>query len=178
MTAVILSLAAHIIVLALAGFLGDSGGTDRGDDLLTVTLEKHPGGTVKKPGGPYEDEAGPPKDTPKHTEGALADTVNLDRMDTKYYPYLLQVKERIDRQWSYPPDAVSRGETGITVVEFSIARGGVLIDCHAVVSSGFEALDSESLRAVQSAAPFAPLSERFGLARLNIVAKFRYSLAE
>ncbi|MDO9515617.1 MAG: TonB family protein, partial [Syntrophales bacterium] len=72
----------------------------------------------------------------------------------------------------------TRGEVGSNVIEFSIVREGNLAACRAVVSSGYESLDAESVRAVRAAAPFAPFSVEFGLAQLNIVANFRYTLAE
>jgi TonB family protein len=177
LTAVVLSLAAHIVVLALAGFLGEDP-ADR-EDILAVTLERRPDTTTERQhADEVKTEPGPPEVVRERAGDDVADTVDLDNTDTKYYPYLLQVKESIDRQWSYPDGAFTRGEAGTTVVEFSIAQEGALAACRAVVSSGHESLDAESLRAVRSAAPFSPFSEQFGLARLNIVAKFRYTLAE
>jgi len=178
LTAIGISLAAHIAVLALAGFLGGSGGMDEGEDVFTVTLERRPGRIAERHGSENKAATGLLEDIRERVRGGSVDTVDLDSTDTKYYPYLLQVKESIDEQWSYPDDAFTRGEAGTTVVEFSIAQEGILADCRPVVSSGYESLDAESLRAVRSAAPFAPFSEEFGLARLNIVAKFRYTLAD
>jgi len=174
-TTIALSLAAHIVVLALVGFLAHTGDTDT-EEVYTVTFEKHPDRTAAA-----QEEQEPKallENIRSRARGGSVDTVDLDNTETKYYPYLLQVKERIDRQWSYPEDSFTRGEVGTTVVEFSIAREGNLAACRAVASSGHPSLDAESLRAIQSAAPFAPLSEEFGLARLNIVAKFRYTLAD
>lgn len=178
LTAIALSLAAHVVILALAGFLGGGIPPAAEDTVFTVSLKRSPGRTVERHDG--EGRATPVRleEIRERARGDRADTVDLDSTDTRYYPYLLQVKERIDRQWSYPDGAVARGEVGTTVVEFSIAQEGILAACRAVVSSGHESLDAESVRAVRSAAPFAPLSEQFGLARLNIVAKFRYTLAE
>jgi len=178
LAAVALSLAAHIVVLALAGLRGGGGGTDAGENLLTVTLERRLGGIAAKAGEGERTAPDPLEEVRERARGALVDTVDLDRADTKYYPYLLRVKERIDRRWRYPGDAFTRGEEGTTVIEFSIEQEGSLADCRAVISSGSEALDAESLRAVRSAAPFEPLSEQFGLARLTVVAKFRYALGE
>ena len=171
-----LSLAAHIVALGLVGFLAHTGDTDT-EEGYTVTFEKHPERTAAA----REEEQEPKarlEDTRSRARGGSVDTVDLDNTETRYYPYLLQVKERIDREWSYPEDSFSRGEVGTTVVEFSIAREGGLAACRAIASSGHPSLDAESLRAIRSAAPFAPLSEEFGLARLNIVAKFRYTLAD
>lgn len=170
-----LSLATHIVALALVGFLAHTGDTDM-EEVYTVTFEKHPDRTIAA-----QEEQEPKAlldNIRSRAPGGSVDTVDLDNTETKYYPYLLQVRERIDREWSYPEDSFSRGEVGTTVVEFSIAREGGLATCRAVASSGHPSLDAESLRAIRSAAPFAPLSEEFGLARLNIVAKFRYTLAD
>ncbi|MDD5722948.1 MAG: TonB family protein [Syntrophales bacterium] len=176
LTTIALSLAVHIAVLALVGFLGSSDGQD-GEDVFTVTLERRPDGTAAKHGSEGGASAAAEK-LRERAKGNRVDTVDLDSTDTKYYPYLLHVRESIDRQWSYPDDAFTRGETGTTVVEFSIEQEGSLATCRAIVSSGHESLDTESLRAVRSAAPFTPFSEEFGLVRLNIVAKFSYTLAE
>ena len=174
-TTIALSLAAHIVVLALVGFLAHTGDTDT-EEVYTVTFEKQPDRTTAQE--EEQESKALLENTPNRARGGSVDTVDLDNTETKYYPYLLQVKERIDRQWSYPEDSFTRGEVGTTVVEFSIAREGNLAACRAVASSGHPSLDAESLRAIQSAAPFAPLSEEFGLAKLNIVAKFRYTLAD
>jgi len=171
---VIVSLAGHIIVLALSGFLGD-GFTDVGD-VFTVSLEKH----LEKPAetGRSEEKAlqNPPDAMRTSTKNEAVDTIDLDSTDTRYYTYLLQVKRNIDRKWSYPDDAFARGEGGTTVIEFSIAKEGILAGSRVITSSGYGVLDAESLHAVQSAAPFSPFPATFNLTKLNIVAKFRYTL--
>ena len=174
---VALSLLAHVVVLALAGFLvGSGGGTT--EDAFTVTLEKRPDRTIETQLDENREATGRLENIRSRVRGDAVDTVDLDSTDTKYYPYLVHIKERIDRQWQYPDDAFSRGEVGISVVQFAIEQIGDLLDCRIVVSSGSESLDAESVRAVRTAAPFDPFSKEFGLARLNIVAKFRYTLAE
>ncbi len=177
LTTIAVSLAVHIVALALMGFLGGGGSTDA-EDVFTVTFEKHPDRTAETQGSAGKAAPRLLADIRERTRGGSVDTVDLDNTDTRYYPYLLHVKESVDRQWSYPDDAFTRGDVGTTVVEFSIAQEGSLAACLAVVSSGHESLDTESLRAVRSAAPFSPFPKEFGLARLNIVAKFRYTLAE
>ncbi len=177
LTAIILSLAVHIVFLALSGFLGDCDNTGK-KDVFTVTLEKH----LNKPGETRNNEKMAARDAPKNAgksiRNSAVDTVDLDNTDTKYYPYLIQVRENIDRTWSYPEDAFIKGEKGTTVVEFSIIEKGFLTDSRIIVSSGHELLDAESLHAIRSAAPFASFPAEFGLAKLNIVAKFRYTLGD
>lgn len=175
-TTIILSLAGHIVVLALSGFLGD--GFSNGGNVFTVSLEKR----LPKTGNTPDSEKSALRDSPenirKSTGNGAVDTVDLDSTDTRYYPYLLQVKKNIDRKWSYPDDAFARGEGGTTVIEFSIVEKGILADSRVITSSGYELLDAESLHAIRSAAPFSPFPTAFDLAKLNIVAKFRYTLGE
>lgn len=173
---IIVSLVGHIVVLALSGFLGN--GFSNGGEVFTVSLEGHTNKTGGKPNSEKNALRDSPENIRKSTRGGAVDTIDLDSTDTKYYPYLLQVKERIDRKWSYPDDAFASGEGGITVVEFSIMEKGILTDSRVITSSGYGLLDDESLHAIRSAAPFSPFPATFGLAKLNIVAKFRYTLGE
>jgi len=109
-TTIALSLAAHIVVLALVGFLAHTGDTDT-EEVYTVTFEKQPDRTAAA----QEEEQEPKallENIRSRARGGSVDTVDLDNTETKYYPYLLQVKERIDRQWSYPEDSFTRGRGG------------------------------------------------------------------
>ncbi|MBW2599360.1 MAG: energy transducer TonB [Deltaproteobacteria bacterium] len=177
LAAIILSLAVHIVLLALSGFLGGYDGTDE-EEVFTVSLEKHLNKTGETPDSKKNALRDSPENIRKSTGSGAVDTIALDSTDTRYYPYLLQVKKNIDRRWSYPDDAFTRGEGGTTVVEFSIVKKGILTDSRVIVSSGHELLDVESLHAIRSAAPFASFPAEFGLAKLNIVAKFRYTLGD
>ena len=177
LTAITLSLAVHIVFLALSGFLGDYDCTDK-EDVFTVSLGQRLNRTDEMRDNEKKAACDLLKNGGQSTRNSAVDTIYLDSTDTKDYPYLLRVKENIDRKWSYPDNAFARGEGGTTVVEFSIVERGILTDSRVIVSSGHELLDTESLRAIRSAAPFAPFPTEFGLAKLNIVAKFRYTLGD
>ncbi len=177
MMTVIFSLLAHIAVLGTAGFLEGNGATEA-EDAFTVTLERNRDKKAEANSVEEKNPVKPFKGKVKSPGYSKVDTVDLESKDTKYRPYLLEVRKDINEQWRYPDDSFIRGEVGTTVVEFAIAREGGLADCRTVLSSGYESLDSESLRAVRSAAPFSPLSDEYGLAQLNIVASFRYKLAD
>ena len=176
-TAIVLSLAVHIVFLALSGFLGGYGDTDE-EDVFTVSLGRHLDGTGEVRNNEKKTASNSLKNAGQSIRNRAVDTIDLDSTDTKYYPYLLQVRENIDRIWSYPEDAFTRGEGGTTVVEFSIIEKGALTGSRVIVSSGHDLLDAESLHAIRSAAPFASFPAEFGLAKLNIVAKFRYTLGD
>ena len=97
LTAVGVSLAVHIAVLALAGFLGGGDSTGR-EDVFIVTLEKRPDFTAESSGSEGKAAAGPLEEIRERVRDGSVDTVSLDSTDTKYHPYLLQVKKRIGRQ--------------------------------------------------------------------------------
>ena len=175
--AIILSLAVHIVFLALSGFLGGYDGTDE-ENVFTVSLEKHLNKTGEMNNSGKETAGDSVKNAGQSIKNSAVDTIELDSTDTKYYPYLAQIKEKIDERWSYPEDAFIRGEGGTAVIEFSIIEQGALAASRVIVSSGHELLDTESLYAIRSSAPFAPFPAELGLAKLNIVAKFRYTLGE
>ena len=64
------------------------------------------------------------------------------------------------------------------VVKMSLDAGGNVIATNLVSSSGSALLDEGALGIVRAAAPFDPLPDNYGLARLHIVASFRYKLEE
>ncbi len=175
--AIVLSLAVHVVLLALSGFLRGHDGTDE-EDVFTVSLEIRPHKTGEMRNNEKKTSPDSTKNAGQSTGNSAVDTIDLDSTDTKYYPYLLKIKEKIDERWSYPEDAFIRGEGGTTVVEFSILEQGILAESRVVIASGHELLDTESLSAIRFSAPFAPFPVEFGLAKLNIVAKFRYALGD
>lgn len=174
-TAIVVSLICHIALIALSNMviLGNGHSADR---PFTVRLEEqskhfekidYP--NTRKPTG----EAGPYKARPK-TE----DTVELGNKNTKYYDYLKHLKKKIEQHWSYPRQAYARKEKGTSVVKFSISERGNLADSCIMTSSGYESLDREALRVIQSACPFQPIPLRYNLSRLHVIARFQYSLAD
>ena len=102
-------------------------------------------------------------------------TVSLDSQDSRFAPYLLGVKRRIESVWGYPPEA--RGLTGNLVVTFGITRDGHLSDLQLTQTSGIAPLDNEAIRAIRQATPFSPFPERMRFERLNIRAAFYYHVS-
>lgn len=115
-----------------------------------------------------EADTGEEGDTGSPTER----TISLDSQDSRFASYLLGVKRRIERFWSYPPEA--RGLTGNLVVTFGITRDGHLSDLQLTQTSGIAPLDNEAIRAIRQATPFTPFPERMRFERLNIQAAFYY----
>jgi len=102
-------------------------------------------------------------------------TVSLDSQDSRFAPYLLGVKRRIESVWGYPQAA--RGLTGNLVVTFGITRDGHLSDLQLTQTSGIAPLDNEAIRAIRQATPFTPFPERMRFERLNIRAAFYYHVS-
>jgi protein TonB len=106
------------------------------------------------------------------------DTVDLGNpSDTRYKPYLIRIKKKIEHFWGYPAAAAARRMEGTAMIKFSVTADGNLGDILLTNSSGFAILDQGTIAAIQSAAPFEPLPSTYGLAKLNIQASFDYKMS-
>jgi protein TonB len=90
--------------------------------------------------------------------------------------YARVVKDKINRQWRYPPKAREDLLEGRLTVNFSLRRDGQVIQVRIIEPSGYVILDREAVRAVSSAAPFPSFPEQVTVRRLNINATFDYRL--
>lgn len=177
---ILASIAGHALVLALtAGIERRSGPQPL--KVLTVELKTPSEATPER-------EAPPPPTRTKRTEqaartakgpdGFREETVALQNPGGPYEPYLLQVRRKIERLWSYPAQAVTRRQEGEAVIRFTIDAGGTLTDYYVTSTSGSPLLDEGALAVVRSASPFEPLPAAFNLSRLHVTAAFRYRLGD
>jgi len=118
-------------------------------------------------------EAKPPASSRKNFREA---TVDLNSREQRYKPYLKAVREKIEQSWIYPEKAEALREEGTTVIRFSLAATGEVVNAAVIRSSGSPLLDEATLLAVRTPR-FAPLPANSQLSRLNIVATFEYRLA-
>jgi len=82
---------------------------------------------------------------------------------------------RLERYKRYPPEAQSRGESGVAQLAFSIDRGGGVHHPHIVRSSGSNTLDRDAVALAERAAPMpAPPPDVPG-AQIPIVVPIRYN---
>lgn len=88
--------------------------------------------------------------------------------------YILKLREQIDGEWRYLDDILCEKPPCISAVGFSITPDGRCIDARILRSAGQVAMDRESLRTVQSAAPYEHLPKDSNLTSLNVVAEFTY----
>ena len=112
----------------------------------------------------------------KNSPGETEETISLDTKDKKYSSYAAVIKESLARHWEYPTQARENLMEGKLLVLFSLGRNGQLRDVRVLSPSGFDILDNEALRAIQSAAPFPPFPASVMVAKLNVMANFDYRL--
>lgn len=90
--------------------------------------------------------------------------------------YLERLKEKIERVWHYPPQAVQRGIFGDLYIKFTIDRRGNLVSVELLRTSGYRMLDEAAMRALKDAQPFWPLPEDWQRDSLTITGHFIYTL--
>jgi TonB family protein len=141
----------------------------------TPRESKRPSGAVaRKETSPRGQRRGRPSGD-AHISGG-EETVLLDTREPRYAPYLTRIRHRIEEFWNYPEFAKEFGIEGDATLRFSILGDGTISSLLLITSSGFEALDEESLRAVRIADPYPPLPDRLGLTKLTIIATFQYRI--
>jgi len=104
------------------------------------------------------------------------DTISLDTKDKRYASYVSLIKKEILTCWRYPVDALANLIEGNLTVIFSLISDGKMTSISITKASGYEILDQEVIRAINSAAPFPPFPESITVKRLNIKASFDYRL--
>jgi len=103
-------------------------------------------------------------------------TISLETTDALYYPYATMIRESIQRHWTYPVAARERYLQGDLLIIFRLERNGHLVNAHIARSSGYQILDSSSIKAIELASPFPPFPETIPVQFLNINAAFAYQL--
>ena len=106
---------------------------------------------------PEEVKPEPPK--PVETQPPAPETTapQVPKLSAKALPtWKRQVVILLERHKRYPADARSHGEQGIVELAFSLDRQGHVTTSRILKSSGYEALDNETLQLVKRAEPFPP----------------------
>jgi TonB family protein len=94
--------------------------------------------------------------------GAL--TVTPENQEFAYNYYYAQIQSRIEESWTRSPV----GSDAHAVIAFTIHADGSISDLRVRQSSGFDTFDLAALRAVQNAAPFAPLPRAYTINRTSL----------
>jgi hypothetical protein len=100
---------------------------------------------------------------------------SLNTYAWEYAPYLLWLKNRIQRNIHPPPAFTHMGIiSGQTILRFRLSREGTLENLELLDYRGHKSLMETSVRAVQVSVPFRPLPRDFPEAFLEITARFDY----
>jgi protein TonB len=111
-------------------------------------------------------------------QSASNGAVSLDTKELKYLSYFAHIKRRIERAWSYPPEAISKGLQGQLHLKFIVRNDGQVKIVELLRSSGYKVLDKEAWDAVASAGPFEAFPTTIPDDELHITARFTYVLDE
>lgn len=173
---VVISVIGHVALLSASSMI-DLRDNVKAAEIFTVEIkEQEPGQSFNQEGRKEIKES--PKTRITNGSSWREDTVDLGSSDVKYAAYLVMIKRRIMQIWEYPQKAYEKNEEGVVIVKMSIDASGKLAETNLISSSGSALLDEGALSIVKTVSPFEPLPDNYGLARLHIVASFRYKLVE
>ncbi len=114
-----------------------------------------------------------------HFSETRAEETGMFQLNTyawDFAPYLIQLKNKIERNL-YPPPAFNRlGIQGSHLIRFTILPDGGLTDLQLIKKEGSNSLVETSTKALIVSAPFMPLPENFPEEKLIITAQFNYIL--
>ena len=123
----------------------------------TVPKDAMPELDQKKPAQKAAEEPAPAKPEPAGGKKQEAVAVASVTGEFQNPPYLLIVRDKVERNWNPPP-----GATGAKVkVLFRVLRSGRVGDAKLEESSGNFYFDQAAMRAILASSPFPPLPEGF-----------------
>jgi protein TonB len=86
------------------------------------------------------------------------------------------VAAHLQRFKQYPSASKAVGEQGISRLSFSLSRGRQVLGSHLAGSSGYAALDAETLAMVRRAQPFPSFPPELKQASMSFTVPVRFSL--
>ena len=100
-----------------------------------------------------------------------------DPMGVDFRPYMIQVLTAIKRNWlAVYPEAARRGQRGEVVLEFAIAKQGIVTKVIFSGESGMKALDQSAVAAISASNPLPPLPPAFKGERIVLRMTFKYNM--
>lgn len=109
------------------------------------------------------------------TEQYDGSIITLDTKEFKYYSYMKDIKDRIEKIWQYPLDAALRGITGDIIIRFAINKNGKLNDIELLKTSGHSSLDEAVIKTLQVASPYSSFPIDWNKDSLIITGHFIYT---
>jgi len=175
-TCMILSLFLHVLALFFFQKAFPSLWPNSEGKSFCVELLRPPLGQVKVEDFPDAESAPLEKESqPSPSEDEA--TISLNTKDKRYVNYARLIKERLLKNWQYPPIAREQLLEGKLLLVFSLISSGKLKGIRLVKQSGHRVLDEEAVGAIRASAPFPPFPEQVKVSKLNIKAAFDYRLS-
>lgn len=109
-------------------------------------------------------------------KGEKGKTLNLNTSEIRYQRYLINMKNRIEYVWDYPPVASRNGWQGKLNIDFTIKRDGTVTDIKLVKSSNYPVLDDAAVTALRLAAPFPSFPDDFAVEEITVKGQFIYDI--
>jgi len=106
--------------------------------------------------------------------GEKGKTLQLNTSELRYQKYIINMKNRIEFYWEYPPLAARNGWQGIVNISFTIKKDGKVTNISVTKSSNYPVLDDTAVTALRLAGPFPPFPDNFGVEEININGQFEY----
>ena len=143
--------------------------------ILGPRLDRPPGGPGATPGrGGTERRGEGAGATGKLIDGQVP--IPIDTADSRYTDYFMELKKRIEANWSYPDEAIRNRKSGQGVVAFVLRKDGSVREVGVLSSTGVPILDSYIANAIRFASPFPPIPGNMGEDALPISVNFSYVL--
>jgi TonB family protein len=100
-----------------------------------------------------------------------------DPLGVDFRPYMIQVLTAIKRNWlAVYPEAARRGQRGEVMLEFAIAKQGIVTKVIFSSESGAKALDQSAVAAISASNPLPPLPVGFKGDRIVLRMTFKYNM--
>jgi TonB family protein len=100
-----------------------------------------------------------------------------DPMGVDFRPYLIQVLAAVRRNWfAVYPEAAKTGLRGQAVLEFGIAKGGLVTKVIYSSQTGSRPLDEAAVAAISASNPLPPLPKEFKGDRIVLRMTFKYNM--
>jgi protein TonB len=117
---------------------------------------------------PKAERRAPSMSAPSAVSGAMAAAALAS--------YNQLVAAHLQRFKQYPSSSKAAGEQGVSKVSFTLSRGGQVLSDRLAGSSGYPALDAETVAMVRRAQPFPPMPPELKQASMGFTVPIRFSV--
>jgi TonB family protein len=102
-----------------------------------------------------------------------------DPMGADFRPYLLQILQTVRRNWfAVMPESAKLGRRGTVLLQFAVAKDGMVTKVVVATSSGVDPLDRAAVASISMSNPFGPLPLEFRGNVVRLQLTFAYNNAK